>query len=36
MKMKTPFPSPADGTIKEIKYEVGARFSAGDVLAVIE
>jgi biotin carboxyl carrier protein len=36
MKMKTPMPSPDDGTVKEIKFEQGARFSAGAVLAVIE
>lgn len=36
MKMKTPMPSPLDGTVKELKTTVGARINAGDVLAVIE
>ena len=36
MKMKTPIPSPLDGTVKELKAAVGARINAGDVLAVVE
>lgn len=36
MKMETPLASPCDGTVSEIKAEVGARVSAGQVLMVIE
>jgi len=36
MKMKTPVPSPEDGTVKELKVEAGSRLSAGEVMAVIE
>lgn len=36
MKMKTPVPSPQDGTVKELKVEVNSRLSAGEVMAVIE
>lgn len=36
MKMETPLASPCDGTVAEIKADVGARISAGQVLMVIE
>ena len=36
MKMKTPIPSPCDGTVTEIRVVAGARINAGDVLLVIE
>ena len=36
MKMKTPVPSPQDGTITELKVDVGSRLSAGELMAVIE
>jgi biotin carboxyl carrier protein len=36
MKMKTPIPTPQDGTVKELKVEPGARVNAGAVLVVLE
>ena len=36
MKMKTPMASPCDGTVIEIKADVGSRINPGDVLMVIE
>jgi len=36
MKMETPMASPGDGTVKEIKVDVGSRVSGGQVLMVIE
>lgn len=36
MKMNQPLPCPADGVVKEIKAEVGARVKAGEVIMVIE
>lgn len=36
MKMKTPVPSPVDGTVKSINVEAGGRVNAGQVLAVVE
>jgi biotin carboxyl carrier protein len=36
MKMKTPLPTPQDGTVKEVKVEQGARVNAGAVLVVLE
>ena len=35
MKMETKITAPEDGTVQEIKFAVGAQFTAGDVLAVI-
>ena len=36
MKMKTPVPTPEDGTVREVKVESGARVNAGTVLVVLE
>ena len=36
MKMKTPVPSPQDGTVTELNVAAGSRLSAGEVMAVIE
>jgi len=36
MKMKTPIACPCDGTVAEIKADVGARINAGQILMVIE
>ena len=36
MKMNQPLPCPADGVVKEIKAEVGARVKAGEVIMVVE
>jgi biotin carboxyl carrier protein len=36
MKMKTPIPTPQNGTVKELKVEPGARVNAGAVLVVLE
>ena len=36
MKMKTPLPSPQDGTVKAINVEAGSRVNAGQVLVVVE
>ena len=36
MKMKTPLPSPVDGTVKAINVEAGGRVNAGQVLVVVE
>ena len=36
MKMNQPLPCPADGVVKEIKAEEGARVKAGEVIMVIE
>jgi len=35
MKMETKITAPQDGTVKEIKFAIGAQFAVGDVLAVI-
>ena len=36
MKMQNEMKSPKDGTVKEVRFEIGATVNAGDVLAVIE
>jgi len=36
MKMKTPVPSPQDGTVTALNVAAGSRLSAGEVMAVIE
>jgi biotin carboxyl carrier protein len=36
MKMQNEMKSPKSGTIKEIRFQIGATVNAGDVLAVIE
>jgi pyruvate carboxylase subunit B len=35
MKMETKITAPQDGTVKEVKFAIGAQFAVGDVLAVI-
>ncbi len=35
MKMETKITAPQNGTVKEIKFAVGAQFASGDVLAVL-
>lgn len=36
MKMKQFIPCPVDGEVKEIRFAVGDRINAGDVLFVVE
>lgn len=36
MKMQNEMKAPKDGTVKEIRFQVGATVNAGDILAVIE
>ena len=36
MKMEQPIACPADGTVKEIRVEAGAKVKAGDVMFVVE
>ena len=36
MKLEMPIPSPASGTVKEIKVSVGDQVEADQVIAVIE
>lgn len=35
MKMETKITAPQNGTVKEIKFAVGAQFASGDVLAIL-
>ena len=36
MKMRQPIVSPAEGAVKEIRFAVGDRVNAGEVMFVIE